>query len=72
LHVAYFDSYALWTYLTIPFLYAHPAFVTEELTPWQENGEEWRRLKATFPRDDRESLPRAGLVFRARRIAAQA
>jgi hypothetical protein len=49
LHVAYFDSYALWTYLTIPFLYAHPAFVTEELTPWQENGEEWRRLKATFP-----------------------
>jgi hypothetical protein len=49
LHVAYFDSYALWTYLTIPFLYAHPTFVTEELTPWQENGEEWRRLKAFFP-----------------------
>lgn len=49
LHVAYFDSYALWTYLTIPFLYAHPAFVTEELTPWHENGEEWRRLKALFP-----------------------
>lgn len=49
LHVAYFDSYALWTYLTIPFLYAHPGFVTEELSPWEEDGEQWRRLKATFP-----------------------
>jgi len=49
LHVAYFDSYALWTYLTIPFLYTYPGFVTEELPPWQEEGEEWRRLKAVFP-----------------------
>jgi hypothetical protein len=49
LHVAYFDSYALWTYLTIPFLYSYPGFVTEELSPWQEDGEEWRPLKAIFP-----------------------
>jgi hypothetical protein len=49
LHVAYFDSYALWTYLTIPFLYTYPGFVTEELPPWQEDGEEWRPLKAIFP-----------------------
>ena len=49
LHVAYFDSYALWTYLTIPFLYAHPGFVTEELAPWHEDGEEWRPLRAVFP-----------------------
>jgi hypothetical protein len=33
LHVAYFDSYALWTYITIPFLYTYPDFVTEELPP---------------------------------------
>ena len=29
LHVAYFSSYALWNYLTIPFLYTYPGFVTE-------------------------------------------
>jgi hypothetical protein len=26
-----------------------PGFVTEEIEPWRENGETWRRLKATFP-----------------------
>lgn len=49
IHVAYFGGEALWTYLTTPFLYTYPGFETEELTPWQENGEEWRRLKITFP-----------------------
>ena len=49
LHVAYFDSYALWTYLTIPFLYTYPGFVMEELPPWQEDGEVWRPLRAIFP-----------------------
>ena len=34
LHVAYFNSYALWTYLTIPFLYTYPGFATEELPMW--------------------------------------
>jgi hypothetical protein len=49
LHVVYFASYAMWTYFTQPFLYTYPGFVTEELSPWQENGETWRRLKVTFP-----------------------
>jgi hypothetical protein len=49
LHVGYFTSYALWTYLNLPFLYMWPGFVTEEIEPWRENGETWRRLKATFP-----------------------
>ncbi|MFJ3762999.1 hypothetical protein [Streptomyces sp. NPDC090080] len=48
-HVAYFASEALWTYLTSPFLYTYPGFHTEEIEPWGENGEEWRRLKVTFP-----------------------
>ena len=48
-HVAYFSGEALWTYLTTPFLYSYPGFETEELTPWLENGEIWRRLKVTFP-----------------------
>jgi hypothetical protein len=48
LHVAYFDSYALWTYFTIPFLYSYPGFVTEELPPWEEDGETWRPLSVLF------------------------
>ena len=33
LHVAYFSSYALWNYLTIPFLYTYPGFVTNSSPP---------------------------------------
>ena len=48
-HVAFFASEALWTYLTLPFLYTYPGFASEEIEPWHEDGEEWRRLKVTFP-----------------------
>jgi hypothetical protein len=48
-HVAYFASEALWTYLTSPFLYTYPGFESEEIEPWHENDETWRRLKVTFP-----------------------
>lgn len=48
-HAAYFCSYAVWGYFNSPFLYTWPGFVVEELTPWQENGERWRRLKVIFP-----------------------
>ena len=47
--VAFFASEALWTYLTLPFLYSYPGFESEEVEPWHEDGEEWRRLKVTFP-----------------------
>ena len=49
LQVAYFQGEALWTYLNTPFLYAKPGFVTEETTSIQVDGEQWRRLKVTFP-----------------------
>ena len=48
-HVTYFSSEALWTYLTSPFLYSYRGFESEEIEPWHENGEVWRRLKVTFP-----------------------
>ena len=32
-----------------PFLYTWPGFETEELAPWEENGEVWRPLKITYP-----------------------
>lgn len=49
LHLVFFCGVAIWNYLTNPFLLAHPDVVTEELTPWRENAETWRRLRAQFP-----------------------
>jgi hypothetical protein len=49
LHVAYFCGEALWTYLSVPFLYTRPGFTTEEVAPIHVDGETWRRLKVTFP-----------------------
>lgn len=49
LHLAYFTGYAMWTYLTAPFSFATPGFQTEELGPWKEADQTWRRLKVTFP-----------------------
>src|SRR6202049_1488446 len=49
MHVAYFSSYCPVNYLTIPFLYTYPGFMTEELAPWEENGEQWRPLKVIVP-----------------------
>ena len=47
--LAYFAGCAMWTYLNTPFLLAWPGVVCEELSPWQENGESWRRLAVVFP-----------------------
>jgi hypothetical protein len=46
---AYFGGYAFWTYLTVPFLLARDDVQVEEIEPWRENGETWRRLRAEFP-----------------------
>ncbi|AEG51053.1 hypothetical protein Sphch_3462 [Sphingobium chlorophenolicum L-1] len=48
-HLIYFTGYAMWTYLTTPFLFKMPGFKSEEVESWDENGETWRRLKVTFP-----------------------
>jgi hypothetical protein len=42
-------SYALWTYLTQPFLYQYPGFLVTEIEPWEEEIEVWRRLRVRFP-----------------------
>jgi hypothetical protein len=49
LHAGYFNSYALWGYLTTPSLYTYPGFDAREIDPWHENGERWRVLRVTFP-----------------------
>jgi len=49
LHRAYFNGYALWTYLTTPFLLALDGVRVEETEAWQEGTETWRVLRAYFP-----------------------
>ncbi|MFF4956473.1 hypothetical protein ACFY2Z_05175 [Streptomyces sp. NPDC001222] len=51
LHALYFCGYALWNYLTAPYLLTRPGVQVQELEPWNEAGEEWRRLHARFPQD---------------------
>jgi hypothetical protein len=49
LHVAYFSGYAMWNYLTLPFLLTGPGFELREIEPWRQDGDTWRRLTVTFP-----------------------
>ena len=51
LYLVFFCGFSVWNYLTTPFVLTHPDVVTEELSPWHEHGQEWRRLRASFPPD---------------------
>jgi hypothetical protein len=46
---AYFNGYAMWTYLTTPFLLTMHGVRVEETEPWQDGTETWRVLRACFP-----------------------
>lgn len=46
---AYFNGYALWTYLTTPFLLARPDVEVSETAPYQHGNGQWRVLRAAFP-----------------------
>jgi len=48
---AYFNGYAVWTYLTTPFHFTMPGFTVEEIEPWQEDDELWGGLRVTYPPD---------------------
>ncbi|MDN3456363.1 hypothetical protein [Rhodococcus sp. APC 3903] len=48
LDTAYFAGYAFWNYLTAPLLLARDDITVAEAEPWQESGQQWRRLQATF------------------------
>ena len=57
LHRAYFNGYALWTYLTTPFFMALPGFEIREIDPIQEGGEVWHGLRARFPTRSMSQVP---------------
>jgi hypothetical protein len=46
---AYFNGYALWTYLTTPFLLTLDGVSVREIAPVEEHGQTWRGLEAHFP-----------------------
>jgi hypothetical protein len=46
---AYFNGYAMWTYLTTPFLLASEGVSVRELAPIQDGGHTWFGLQASFP-----------------------
>jgi hypothetical protein len=48
LQLAYFEGYALWTYLNTPFLLAAVGVEVMEVAPWTERGATWRVLRAQF------------------------
>ncbi|MDH4565721.1 hypothetical protein E8E95_03420 [Pseudomonas sp. BN414] len=63
LHRAYFNGYALWSYLTMPFLFTLPGVKVEEVAPWDENGQPWRRLRVHFPEDVATHCPLQDFYF---------
>jgi hypothetical protein len=48
---AYFNGYALWTYLTSPFLVTLPGFTIEELEPLEDAGTTLTGVQLRFPPD---------------------
>jgi hypothetical protein len=46
--VAHFASYAIWNYLTLPFLLTTPEVQVSEVEPWPAADPSWRRVRADF------------------------
>lgn len=63
LQLGYFAGSAIWTYLTAPFAFAMPGFRSEEMSPWQEEGQTWRRLRVTYPDSIATHLPEQTFFF---------
>ena len=49
LDLLYFAGYAVWNYLTMPFLLLQKDVEVKEIDSWKENDEVWRRLTVRFP-----------------------
>ncbi len=49
LDILYFATYAIWTYVSAPFVLARPDYDVRVLDPWEEDGERWQRFAVHFP-----------------------
>jgi len=45
----YFAGYAMWNYMSTPYLLTRGGLELSEGGDWEEGGERWRRLEVTFP-----------------------
>jgi hypothetical protein len=71
LNLAWFSGYALWNYLTAPFLFTFPGVATQELPAVERDGVVLRRLLVRFPdtvmthcREQTFFIDPAGLIVR--------
>lgn len=49
LHLIFLCGFSVWHYLMTPFLLSRPGTKVQELSPWREAGQVWRRLTVAFP-----------------------
>ncbi|ABK11933.1 hypothetical protein QZM97_19180 [Burkholderia orbicola] len=49
LQLAFFAGCAMWTYLNSPFLLAFDGVECEDVGPWSEQGERWRKIHVVYP-----------------------
>jgi hypothetical protein len=63
LHLVFLCGVSIWNYLTTPFHLARPDVMVEELSPWKENDQTWRRLRARFPPEIATSSPEQIFYF---------
>lgn len=71
LDILYFAAYAVWTYVSVPFVLERQDYEVSEIEPWVAEGERWRRIAVRFPepvhthsRDQVFYLDERGLIFR--------
>jgi hypothetical protein len=58
IQVAYFTSAAVWNYRTQPFGLTYPGVEVEEIEPWHQDSETWRRVAVTFPASNANHNPK--------------
>lgn len=59
----YFAGYAMWNYLTTPYLLTRDGVEVGEGEKWQEEGQTWRRLNVKFPPHIDTHSPRQTFYF---------
>lgn len=63
LDALYFVGYAIWNYLTTPFMFEMEGFRVEEGEPLEEDDETWRRLDVSFPASIHTHCPEQTFYF---------
>jgi hypothetical protein len=68
LDATYFAGYAMWNYLTTPYLLTRDGVEVTDGDPWSQDGETWRRLEVSFPPGLDTHSPRQTFYFDDKRL----